>query len=284
MVKLMTKIIIIGITHIDSESHKKITTFLRDIKPDAVCLELDEYRLEILLENEQQINDNLNSDAPLNGNFEFISESENERDSLDEKEQIAFPSLIEDIGFFENYLAEMIHTEQPGKEMLVAYSIAKELGAEIYLIDRSLKDLSETMEEELSSDEASKFQDLIDDLLFDKSIITTPIERKEEETHTNNSSVNLKDLEDKDEINLNDVLEVFKDEESLRDILNIFSKNFPKLYSILLEDRNDYMIRRIDEIAPSHNIVAVILGYGHVSDVAKGLKEINEKYQVEILK
>ncbi|HUU77853.1 MAG TPA: TraB domain-containing protein [candidate division Zixibacteria bacterium] len=269
----MTKIIIIGITHIDSESHKKVTSFLKDIKPDAVCLELDEYRLEILLENEQQIN----------GNLEFKNESENKDDSKDEEEQLTFPSLIEDIGFFENYLAEMIHTEQPGKEMLVAYSIAKELGAEIYLIDRSLKDLSETMEEELSSDEASKFQDLIDDLLFDKNIIASPTERKEE-THTNNSSVNLEDLEKKEEINLNDILEVFKDEESLSNILNIFSKNFPMLYSILLEDRNDYMIQRIDEIAPNHNIVVVILGFGHVSDVAKGLKEINEQYQIEILK
>ena len=43
---------LIGITHIDSESQDKVSRILEKVKPDAVCLELDEYRLQTLLENE----------------------------------------------------------------------------------------------------------------------------------------------------------------------------------------------------------------------------------------
>ena len=48
----LTKVAIIGITHIDSESQEKVSRILKEIKPDAVCLELDEYRLQTLQDNE----------------------------------------------------------------------------------------------------------------------------------------------------------------------------------------------------------------------------------------
>ena len=46
------KVTIIGITHIDTDSQEKVSRILKQVKPDAVCLELDEHRLKALLENE----------------------------------------------------------------------------------------------------------------------------------------------------------------------------------------------------------------------------------------
>lgn len=282
----MIKIMIVGITHIDTKSHKKVVNFLNTKKPEAVCLEIDEYRLAILLENEDISDDDLFTNSTLNtvDGREIFNDLKT-KGSVEEELSYEFPSLIEDIGFFENYLANIIQTEQPGKEMLLAYTIAKKNNAAIYLIDRSLNELSSAMEEELSSEEASKFQELIDELLFDKTITAKPLENTQEEISEEDSKkINLDELDNNEEINLNEVIEVFKDEDSLANIMNIFKGNFPKLYSILLEDRNDYMIRKIHEIAPNHKEIAVIVGFGHVTEIAKGLRELDDKYEIEIIK
>ncbi len=144
----MVEISIIGITHIDPESRKKVIQFLREDKPDAVCLELDQIRLEMLQENQKD-----NSGDFIEREIrEKIENNEKEIESSDNpnKEDLSKPfdysSLLEDIGLFESKLAGLIQTEQPGQEMLVAYQVAKEIGAEIFLIDKSINDISKYME------------------------------------------------------------------------------------------------------------------------------------------
>ena len=284
----MTEIYIIGITHIDSESHEKVTQFLREKKPGAVCLELDQTRLQILRENHQAIN----SDFLQRENTTFATDvetfEEEQPSDIKEKNDMSEPfeysSLLEDIGFFESRLASMIETDQPGQEMLVAYDVAKEIGAEIYLIDQSVENISKFMEEEVSKEEADKFQDMIDDLMFEQRLVAKPIDKENPEQNGKSLLDDLDNLGEDEEVNLNEVLEIFKDQESLGQILSIFSQNFPKLFSILLSDRNSYMISRIKEIAPKYKKIAVIVGYGHVNEVVKGLKEIEENdFKIEII-
>ncbi|MFW9923459.1 MAG: TraB domain-containing protein [Candidatus Thorarchaeota archaeon] len=279
----MVKVLLIGITHIDKESQQKVTTYLNKFRPDAVCLELDQYRLDILIENESVQKESESNFIELTEKNDGMDNEKQENDFPSETNDsfFGFTSILEDIGFFESRLASIIQTDQPGNEMLIAYKVAKEIGAEIYLIDRSIHDINSAMAEELSPEEAAKFQELIDELLFEKNIISEPLGENHKNGYLENNS--LHEIEEKEEINLNEVVEIFKDEESLTGILTIFKQTFPKLYSILLEDRNDFMIRKIQEVIAKHNSIAIILGYGHVKEVAEGLKKIKEDIEIEII-
>ncbi|MHA1156826.1 MAG: TraB/GumN family protein, partial [Candidatus Heimdallarchaeota archaeon] len=245
----------------------------------------DQTRLEMLQENQQEIFRNF-SDKDTN---ETIEESDREIEFSDNStkddlsEPFEYSGLLEDIGLFESKLAGLIQTEQPGQEMLVAYKVAKEIGAEIYLIDKSINDISKIMEEEVSKEEADKFQEMIDELLFDQRIVVKPIDKEKKENNGKSLLEGLDNLDEDEEINLNEVIEIFKDEDSLGEILSIFGQNFPKLFSILLEDRNSYMIKQIKEISLNHKKIAVVVGYGHVKEVVNGLKEINGDFEIKII-
>lgn len=266
---------IIGITHIDSESQEKVSRILEEVKPEAVCLELDEYRLTALLENE-----NIELSSKLD---ERVKDTNDVPDSEEEKGPFNyeqdFAAVLEDIGFFESELARITYTDQPGKEMLIAYKLAKEMGSAIFLIDRSIHDISKVLEEEVSVEEAAKFQQLIDELIYDKKIVAKPL--NQDDLPLSEPLKNFNDLED--EINLNEVIEIFKDQESLETILSVFNSNFPQLYSILLEDRNVYMSKQILKVIEIHSNVVVILGYGHVQEIVKILKETNDNLSIEVL-
>ncbi|NHJ48939.1 MAG: hypothetical protein FK733_14230 [Asgard group archaeon] len=282
----LKKITLVGITHIDASSQEKVTRVLNLIKPDAVCLELDEYRLKALIEN-----DEINKSSFF---VDSIDENQNEEmEKIQEDQSIgnfsdeinfgeSFSAILDDIGFFESELARITKTDLAGKEMLVAYEHAKEIGAEIYLIDRSIHDISKVMEEELSVEEAQKFQSLIDELMYDRTIIAQPAEKILENKEKNNSFEDLISDDENEEINLNEVLEVFKDEDSLTNILQIFNQNFPKLYSILLEDRNVFMSKEIMKVVLKHSNIVVIVGYGHLKEMKSILTELNNSIQIEI--
>ncbi|MHA1126188.1 MAG: TraB domain-containing protein [Candidatus Heimdallarchaeota archaeon] len=279
----MVKIALLGITHIDIESQEKVTSYLNNLKPDAVCLELDEYRLEMLLENDIVNNTKFSKvlrDKVVREEDLITEEEDDEEIEFDEiYSEKNFSEILRKIGFFENQIAQITNVNQPGREMLVAYNIAQELGATIYLIDQSVNDISKVLEEEVSSEEAENFQELVDTLTSERKIVAKPIPENE-----NNTKPTLESIENNNgnnEINLLEVLTLFKDEESIGEILLTFQKSFPKLFSVLLEDRNSHMIKEILKIKDKHQTIVVILGYGHVTEVAKGLKE--NGLEVEIL-
>ncbi len=289
----MVKITLVGITHIDFKSQEKVANILRTINPDAVCLELDDYRLEILKSNDlkeknnqiQEIksdskNENNNNISPID---ELKEETENKYDFAE-----GFSSLLEDIGFFEGELARISKVDLPGKEMLVAYNTAKELGAKIYLIDRSIQDISKVIEEEVSIEEAKKFQDIVDELIFEKDIVSKPLDILSEKSETSDIPTKeeneIDKLAEKETINLEEVFEIFKDQNSLSSILSLFSSNFPKLYSVLLEDRNIYMTKQILKVANEHSNIVAVLGYGHLGEVEAALKEFGEDIQIEVIR
>ena len=271
---------IIGITHIDSESQDKVSRILEKVKPDAVCLELDEYRLKALLENETtELSTKLETIKDTNDSSVAKEKDEEEETPFNYEQN--FATVLEDIGFFESELARLTQTDQPGREMLIAYKLAKKIGAAIFLIDRSIQDISKVLEEEVSGEEAAKFQQLIDELIYDKKIVAKPL--NQDDLPLSEPLKNFNELEDEEEINLNEVIEIFKDQESLESILSVFNSNFPQLYSILLEDRNVYMSKQILKVITKYHNVVVVIGYGHVQEISKILKETNENISVEIM-
>ena len=277
----MVKIALIGITHIDVESQEKVTSFLNNLKPDAICLELDEYRLEMLLENDMVNNTEYSEELrqQVVSEEDLVEEQDEEIDLEELYSGKNYSNILEKIGFFENQIAQITKVDQPGREMLVAYKLAKELDAAIYLIDRSVNDISKMLEEEVSAEEAENFQELVDTLTTERTIVAEPI--LENENNTKPTIESIENNNGNNEINLFEVLSLFQDEESIGEILLTFQKSFPKLYSILLEDRNTHMIKEILKIKDKHQSIVVIIGYGHVSEIAKGLKE--NGIEVEIL-
>ncbi|NPE08363.1 MAG: hypothetical protein GNW80_08795 [Asgard group archaeon] len=276
----MAKVTIIGITHIDSESQEKVSRILEKVKPDAVCLELDEYRLKALLENETT-ELSAKHETTKDTNDVSVAKEEDEEEKTTFNYEQDFATVLEDIGFFESELARLTHTDQPGREMLIAYKLAKKIGAAIFLIDRSIQDISKVLEEEVSGEEAAKFQQLIDELMYDKKIVAKPL--NQDDLPLSEPLKNFNELEDEEEINLNEVIEIFKDQESLESILSVFNQNFPQLYSILLEDRNIFMSKQILKVITKYNNVVVVLGYGHVQEISKILKETNDNLSVEVM-
>jgi len=286
----LVKITLVGITHIDIKSQEKVENILNSIKPDAVCLELDEYRLDILIENNKREKNEFMKVGKIGSEskLEREQEEDNEKEASNESNFAeGFSAILENIGFFEGELARISKVDLPGKEMLVAHNVAKELGADVYLIDRSIQDISKVMEEEVSIEEAKKFQDIVDELIYDKNIIAKPIDlflkEAEKTTEKEEKEVDIESIEENDTINLEDVFEIFKDQNSLRNILSVFSANFPKLYSILLEDRNIYMTKQILEVATNHSNIVAILGYGHISEIEAALKEYGKGIQIDII-
>ena len=51
-----------------------------------------------------------------------------------------------------------------------------------------------------------------------------------------------------------------------------FQKTFPKLYKILVEDRNIYMANQLKELSKTHKKIVAVIGAGH----RKGIKQILE--------
>lgn len=271
---------LIGITHIDSDSQDKVSRILEEVKPDAVCLELDEYRLKALLENETtELSAKLETVKDTNDLSDAKEEVEEENATFNYEQD--FAAVLEDIGFFESELARITYTDQPGKEMLIAYKLAKKMGAAIFLIDRSIQDISKVLKEEVSGEEAAKFQQLIDELMYDKKIVAKPL--NQDDLPLSEPLKNFNELEDEEEINLNEVIEIFKDQESLESILSVFNSNFPQLYSILLEDRNVYMSKQILKVIQKYSNIVVVLGYGHVQEISKILKETDVSLSVEVM-
>jgi pheromone shutdown protein TraB len=277
----MVKIALLGITHIDIESQEKVKSFLHERKPDAVCLEIDEYRLETLLQKDLVKNTEFSEELrqQVVREEDLIEKLDEEIDIEELYSEKKYSEILEKIGFFEDQIAQITQVDQPGNEMLVAYKIAKEMNTEIYLIDRSVNDISKILEDEVSSEEAEKFQELVDTLTNERKIIAEQI--LDEENKPKPTLESIENDNGNKEINILEVLSLFQDEESIGEILLTFQKTFPKLYSILLEDRNTYMINEILKIKEKYQTIVVILGYGHVTEVAKGLKE--NGLEVEII-
>ena len=86
-----------------------------------------------------------------------------------------------------------------------------------------------------------------------------------------------------EEINLNEILAIFKDEKTLENILSLFNETFPKLYKVLLTNRDSYLTEKIFEVTKKHQQIVVVLGYGHIHEVAKKLKRMDESLEIQII-
>lgn len=112
------EITIIGTAHVSRESAKEVEEVIREIKPDSVCIELDEGRYSSI-ENKERWQD---TDI-----VKVIKEK---------KTTLLLVNLI--LSSYQKRIAESFDINS-GQEMINAISVSKEIGANLVLADRDIK-------------------------------------------------------------------------------------------------------------------------------------------------
>ncbi len=198
---------IVGTAHVSKDSVDEVRSIILDKKPDVVAVELCQSRFDGLLE----IRDVPIVDIVRSGNsFLFI------------------------VNMLLSFIQRRIGDEmgvKPGKEMLVAIDTAKEVGAEVALIDRDIK---------ITLSRAISGMGLWEKLTLLKEVIIS--------FFTGTEEVDIEEL--KKEENLVEVLEGFKDVA-------------PTLYTALVTERDAYMASKLVDISKKHENIVAVVGAGH---------------------
>lgn len=215
------KLVIVGTAHVSKKSVEEVLNTIEKEKPDAVAVELCYNRYRALFEG---VRENISViDLLKSGNtFLFIF-------------QAILAYMQKDAG--RKYGIE------PGSEMIAAINKAKEIGADVLLIDR---DIGVTFRRFWSSIGIfEKFKLLIyffKDLLFGKNL-------------------ELDELLEKDVIDL---------------LVNEFKKISPKAAEILIDERDKYMAYNLSKALQRYNRVVAVVGAGHVRGIEENLKRAEE--------
>ena len=163
---------------------------------------------------------------------------------LGEKASIGFVGFDSIILWLFKKLQEWLGSKTgilPGTEMLEAVETGKERGLTVYLIDQDIRITVERIRKMPGKEKLKLFTYLI----------SAPI---------------LMKFGRGEKIDLNKVPE----SELIKVAMEEFQKQFPYLYKVLVEERNQYMAQAIQKIKNKHEKIVVVVGAGH----EEGLKQI----------
>lgn len=218
---------IIPTAHVSIISAKEVKEAIETIKPDSVCIELDSDRYESL----NNPNKWLETDI-----FEIVKKN---------KAGYMMANLL--LSSYQKRIAKQLNTTA-GQEMIQAIESAKEIDAEIVLVDRKIQTTFTRIYRKNSFVDKFKLIVSLVSMIFDDSTL--------EESEIEN----------------------LKQSEALELALNTLSKEFPQLTEVLVHERDQVLSFKIKN-APGDVIVAV-LGAAHVPGV---LKEIENDIDIEEL-
>lgn len=165
-----------------------------------------------------------------------------EKLGVEEKTDISISDIIKgnNIGLFLvsgllTYMQKKIGDDlgvKPGSEMLVAVEAAEEVGARIALIDRDINLTLKRAMNAMSFREKAKF-------IF--GVVASLLGKDEE-------------LED---------VESLKEGDTLQEVMGYFKEMSPAAYKVLVDERDAFMVHRIQDIEEDH--VIAVVGAGHQS-------------------
>ena len=207
---------ILGTSHIAEESIKKVEQVISEWKPDVVAVELDHARLHALYQEQRKVPLSAIGQLGLYGYlFQMLG------------------------GSLQRKLGKLVN-QKPGADMKAAVDAARNIGAQIALIDRPIEVTLQKLKR-LSIWEKLK---LIGFLL--RAFI--PIGGKIE--------MDLKKV---------------PESATLEDLVAILKNEFPGLYKILVTERDAVLARNIQKLADSlpDKKILVVIGAGHLKGVKK---------------
>ncbi|MCS7144993.1 MAG: TraB/GumN family protein [Archaeoglobaceae archaeon] len=210
------KLVIIGTAHVLQKSVEEVTNVIEVEKPDAVAVELCPARYKALMGEREEVKV---SEILKKGDFFLI-----------------LLQLI--LGYFQRKIGEEMRTK-PGEEMLTAIKKAKEINADVLLIDRDITITFKRLWGEMSFFEKLKFIYYMFRGAFGKDV------------------------------------EV---EEMLReDIIDLLVKEFrkisPKAAKVLIDERDEFMAYNLLKAMERYNKVVAVVGAGH----RRGIMEAMQK-------
>ena len=149
--------------------------------------------------------------------------------------------LMQQLALFEKALGNL-HGSEIGSEMLAAIEEGKKIGAKIALVDRPITSTIQAMGK-IPLDEIYKFS----------SMVMGTSDKIEEENF--------------------DILGFLKEDGTIDEILAEFKKEFPALYDVLIDQRDEYVANALNFILGDvDGKVVAVLGAGHIEGVKKALQ------------
>ena len=152
--------------------------------------------------------------------------------------------------YVQKKLGKMVGVE-PGADMLAAVESAKKIQARVALIDQDLSITLKNFSNRLSWKERWQFvKDIFRAIFFRKKMI---------------KELGVENFD----------LSKVPSNEIIKKMLKQLKKNYPNIYSVLIEERNQIMSKNIYGLMnhfPDHEIVAVI-GAGHEEDMLELIKQ-----------
>ncbi|ADB57442.1 TraB/GumN family protein [Archaeoglobus profundus] len=219
----MAEVYIVGTAHVLRESVEKVHKVIEEVNPDAVAVELCPRRYNALINNVQSIS---LSDVLKSGNI-----------------SLALLQIV--LAYFQRKIGEETGV-RPGEEMLTAIKKARELGADVLLIDRDIGITFQRLWQKMSFFEKLKFGWNILKGLFSKE----------------------------------DVEDVASNVDSL---IEEFRKISPKAGEVLIDERDAYMAYNIIRVSERYNKIVVVVGAGHKKGIEGYLKNPEKLPPIEKL-
>jgi pheromone shutdown protein TraB len=200
-------ITIIGVGHVFQLSDN-IKDVIRSRRPEVVCLELDPARFRAL---------------------------------TDKTSRGSVPLQYRILAYIQKRMADKFGSEV-GDEMLAAVSAAKEIGAQVALIDMDATKVFAQLWARMSFKErAHLLGGALVGLFLTKQTVEREMERYEEH-------------QDK--------------------YIETLGEGFPTIKEVLIDDRNKFMAANISSISASHGSVVAVVGDGHVPGLLEALKPL----------
>jgi len=200
-------ITLVGVGHV-FDLRRQIHEVIRSRRPRVVGLELDRVRWSALQNRDAR------GDAPV---------------------------MYRLLSFFQERVADK-YGGRVGDEMLAAADAAKDVGAEVALIDRDSAEVFQQVWSGMSFEERVK--------LLVSSVAGLFMTRRRVDR------------------------ELARYEENERTYLDEFGKQFPHVKRVLIDDRNAHMARALRELHATRGVVVAVVGDGHVDGLRRELADL----------
>jgi len=219
----VAEVYIVGTAHVLRESVEEVCRIIEEVKPDAVAVELCPRRYNALINNVQSLS---LSDVLKGGNV-----------------SLALLQIV--LAYFQRKIGEETGVK-PGEEMLTAIEKAKEIGADVLLIDRDVGITFQRLWQKMSFFEKLKFGWNILKGIFSKE----------------------------------DVEDVIGNVDSL---IEEFRKVSPKAGEVLIDERDAYMAYNLLKASENYNKIVAVVGAGHKKGIEGYLKNPEKLPPIEKL-
>jgi len=238
------KIILIGSAHVSDHSISEVKYVISHYQPDAICLELDQERLETLISDSEHSSLTFKS-KPI---FEHIG--------INVIKEIGFKSFLFSIltRYSQNKIGKMFNLS-PGSEMLTAYREALSRHIPVFLIDAPIHLTLSKLNQAITTKLILTFiYHSIYAIIFPRKFLKNKLRIR---------------AKTKSQL----IMMLTHPNDALSKKVNLYlKKHFYEIYVVLVHNRNKVMANNIINIAQHYNNILVVTGAAHLDGLTKMIK------------